>query len=901
MFPFRFYSLFCLLVLFFVGCGSSYDGSAVSGQAPATPTGPTGTVRFQFVLARAVPSSVTEIRFSGYDETDAVLYGPRVFPKAPVIELTGVPVAVTKIRGQLLIGSVVSGEFLEPVSVVEGGSVTIADPAFDVALTGTDPEGGSIAVDLSYEALGLPDSNQNGIRDDLEELVNTKYNQSDPQRRAMLFLARLLTSAITNHTDEPLSLQTANNLRLTLDASRLYFNSLEEWLSAVNELEAMAQRSTQVGDQVYGTSFSRFLAYKRFNDHLDGTDFRIHTDIRSALNHLDGVLPDGIFEEPDGNILTRSILGDLPDNFFQDDGVLPVPLLFDEAHPLPEGEFRTALYYGNGVGNSWLQSFASLIYLKHAVETDPRFPDQMKRDIIWGLSFNPTQGTGQDVLQTIAQIGESILSYRQASFAERLISSGPITSVANLINANFGDDDQVAGDSRVEVKLHADEYKRQLDLGRRVIVVAHSQGNLYANLAYDQIDPDRSNKYFRIVSVGNPDFRVGGDTNKDTAPYVTVDNDLIIHYIVNNLVATVLDVSVVGLVRLGSGLTIDEGLRRLPSNASGLQPRITDESFLFILPAVEFPEDYLTSHGFIEEYMNPDPRGEARDIILTHLANFLTDTLRPPSLSEEPFVRYELESNSSEGTAQNIYAVSEQDRAFVGGVGSVVLVQGYLNAEYPSSGRPTGKKAERDFDNFRFVLDPGTYYVALVSDTERDLEYGFVNDFSGGDQDRLSTSSARLVREICVPHRRPVIVKVKEFDEDANSNPGSYVFEITRADEACGSVTLLTDGSNPDVSYVLSNFRTVGLWTGTDRPGGSIFEPSRIHYDVETIVSPDTEGPITSHSFTISQPGHHYTFLHPSLAVVGDQLITEDHEFIDPDNFVRPTGILPAWLPDIPR
>ncbi len=79
-----------------------------------------------------------------------------------------------------------------------------------------------------------------------------------------------------------------------------------------------------------------------------------------------------------------------------------------------------------------------------------------------------------------------------------------------------------------DLKEHIDSYKKNLEAGYRIHVIAHSQGNFYANQAYDYLNSNLNNKItaFRITSIANPDRRVGGNGN-----YFTYSNDLVIKYL----------------------------------------------------------------------------------------------------------------------------------------------------------------------------------------------------------------------------------------------------------------------------------------------------------------------------------------------------------------------------------
>lgn len=77
-----------------------------------------------------------------------------------------------------------------------------------------------------------------------------------------------------------------------------------------------------------------------------------------------------------------------------------------------------------------------------------------------------------------------------------------------------------------DLRNHVQRYRAVLLEGNRILVVAHSQGNLYANLAYDNLRSDPtglSMSSFGIVSVANPSNRVAGN-----GPYYTRLDDRVI-------------------------------------------------------------------------------------------------------------------------------------------------------------------------------------------------------------------------------------------------------------------------------------------------------------------------------------------------------------------------------------
>jgi 6-phosphogluconolactonase (cycloisomerase 2 family) len=69
---------------------------------------------------------------------------------------------------------------------------------------------------------------------------------------------------------------------------------------------------------------------------------------------------------------------------------------------------------------------------------------------------------------------------------------------------------------------HEALYKDELTAGHRVIVVAHSQGNLYVNQAYELVTASGGSDHFHVVAVATPAHHVAG-----AGPHLTLDGDVI--------------------------------------------------------------------------------------------------------------------------------------------------------------------------------------------------------------------------------------------------------------------------------------------------------------------------------------------------------------------------------------
>ena len=148
-----------LIALFLPGCSGSSGGSVASAPPQRAPQ--FATIRISQVLLRAVPSQVTRERFTGYDSSGLVVFGPEVHDKAPVITLERVSTNVTRLQIEYLQGDTVIGLGSLAVSLTNGETLEINDPPFQdvtAALSSLQvtPGGSTIAdgTQQQYTALG---------------------------------------------------------------------------------------------------------------------------------------------------------------------------------------------------------------------------------------------------------------------------------------------------------------------------------------------------------------------------------------------------------------------------------------------------------------------------------------------------------------------------------------------------------------------------------------------------------------------------------------------------------------------------------------------------------------------------------------------------------------------------
>ncbi|MCF6330877.1 MAG: hypothetical protein L3I99_04950 [Sulfurimonas sp.] len=193
------------------------------------------------------------------------------------------------------------------------------------------------------------------------------------------------------------------------------------------------------------------------------------------------------------------------------------------------------VYYGNGVWNDSDQAEESMEELKTfmQINNQTRFPvadDGVAYDFKY--AHNETYGYINDLIETYWQLYESgQISESYFSFTAKALDGVDNTNpndnaylqrIQNIINAY-----------NLDVSTMIKRYRENsLDLKHNVLLVAHSQGNLFGNQMYDLLTAEEKDR-FKMVSVATPANNVTGDYSL-SAPYTTVKLDYVMIIIKNS-------------------------------------------------------------------------------------------------------------------------------------------------------------------------------------------------------------------------------------------------------------------------------------------------------------------------------------------------------------------------------
>jgi hypothetical protein len=195
----------------------------------------------------------------------------------------------------------------------------------------------------------------------------------------------------------------------------------------------------------------------------------------------------------------------------------------------------TTIYFGNGIRTDQITANDSLKGVRALTEAalDARAPGRDRSCVQYQLSFdsqfvgsNGEPIDGNAFLQLAdALFQKGLLDYSRAWAVAKVndLTLGLAPGVADVIGQSISDlTVSITAPLQRDLQQHRMLYQSDLNNGNNVIVVAHSQGNLYVDEAYRlvTVPPGRT---FTVIAVASP----GAHTVSDSGVWVTLVNDII--------------------------------------------------------------------------------------------------------------------------------------------------------------------------------------------------------------------------------------------------------------------------------------------------------------------------------------------------------------------------------------
>jgi hypothetical protein len=188
-------------------------------------------------------------------------------------------------------------------------------------------------------------------------------------------------------------------------------------------------------------------------------------------------------------------------------------------------DYETIVYYGNGIKGIKRTANDSSELIEKRLKAVMN-PEEFKL-LDFKLSYNDTHTLPLDLFESTIQLLIGNASrFWHIIFGHEVIPD-PVAETFLLLSDALNYSALITTDS---LRDHVKTYQNAIDEGKRIILVAHSQGNLYGNQAYNLLT-NQEKQSFGMVSVANVDNNVLGDFS-DSALYTTLTSDWLIQAII---------------------------------------------------------------------------------------------------------------------------------------------------------------------------------------------------------------------------------------------------------------------------------------------------------------------------------------------------------------------------------
>lgn len=172
----------------------------------------------------------------------------------------------------------------------------------------------------------------------------------------------------------------------------------------------------------------------------------------------------------------------------------------------------TVVYFGNGVGTGAVTTFADATSAKFRLNAlvNGVLPDPDQDLYSFKLAFNESPGTMTDIIEAARQTfgnGWPTILLAFVMMDTRLLALVPDSAKQkfNDFLTNRAIQKLVAPDlANTNLSTQLESYEGDINEGKKIVLVSHSQGNIFGNLAYQQLKP-ASQQYFAMVPVASPE------------------------------------------------------------------------------------------------------------------------------------------------------------------------------------------------------------------------------------------------------------------------------------------------------------------------------------------------------------------------------------------------------------
>lgn len=198
--------------------------------------------------------------------------------------------------------------------------------------------------------------------------------------------------------------------------------------------------------------------------------------------------------------------------------LLGIPLLAETCAASICDIKESVVFYGNGIKSTKKNAGDSLELIKKRLQATMAPEDFTSLE--FSISYNETQGLPLDLLESAIQLLTGNTSRFWRFFMGLEVMPDWFADKFIDLSASL---DRSALATTDSLKKHVAAYKTRIAEGKKIVLVAHSQGNLFGNQAYTMLS-SREKQSFGMVSAANVDSSVLGSNS----PYTTLTSDKII-------------------------------------------------------------------------------------------------------------------------------------------------------------------------------------------------------------------------------------------------------------------------------------------------------------------------------------------------------------------------------------
>ena len=179
---------------------------------------------------------------------------------------------------------------------------------------------------------------------------------------------------------------------------------------------------------------------------------------------------------------------------------------------------ETVVFFGNGIKTAEKKAYDARNVIKQRLKE--QLPPEEFEVLAFDVAYNGTHGLPLDLLESTVQVLAGNTSRFWRLFWGLEIMPDWFADKFILLAGALDRSALVTTDS---LKEHVTTYKTKIAEGKKVLLVAHSQGSLFGNQAYSLLNY-REQQSFGMVSVANVDNSVLGAD----APYTSLNTDKVI-------------------------------------------------------------------------------------------------------------------------------------------------------------------------------------------------------------------------------------------------------------------------------------------------------------------------------------------------------------------------------------